>query len=163
MPILYDPDANLPGVNTEGMAASARQELAELLNGRIKKHTFFTHRAAESLPPKPEWNDQSAIPSWLVHDPSSLLEQVERRPEIALLYEGVEYRCALDGFRRDFLRLVDGSRTLGEIVTRLEPKYAKCERSELLGRWNAMYEALSLFSLLGLMTGGEMGRQGPTR
>ncbi|MEO8541367.1 MAG: class I SAM-dependent methyltransferase, partial [bacterium] len=103
MPILYDPSANMPGVDVSGMDEAQRQELAELLNGRIKKHTFFAARSGQALPASPAWDDESAIPSWLTYDPSSLTQQVERRPDIGLAYEGVEYHCALDGFRRDFL------------------------------------------------------------
>ncbi|MEO8541352.1 MAG: hypothetical protein ABI577_16540, partial [bacterium] len=71
-------------------------------------------------------------------------------------YEGVEYHCALDGFRRDFLRLVDGNRTLSQILDTLESRQTKLSRPEMLQRWYALLHALSMFSLLGLLREGEM-------
>lgn len=156
LPILYDASANMPGVDTAGMDLPTRQALAELFNGRIKKHTFFAAPTTAAPPPPPAWDDESAIPDWLMHDPSWLTPQVERRPEISLFYEGVEYHCALDGFRRDFLRRVDGTRTLGEILTSLEGQYPKLTRGELMQRWSALQQALAMFSLLGLLRAGEM-------
>lgn len=156
MPILYDPEANMPGVDVNGMDEPARQELAELLHGRIKKHTFYAAAADADLPAPPAWDDLAAIPSWLMHDPSWLTPQIERKPDIALFYEGVEFHCALDGFRRDFLRLVDGNRTLGEIVSTLEAKNPKLTRLEVMQRWGNLLQALSMFSLFGLLRPGEM-------
>ncbi len=156
MPILYDPEANLPGVDVAGMDEARRQELAELLHGRIKKHTFFAAPERMQLPSPPAWDDLSAIPSWLMHDASWLAPQVERKPDIALFYEGVEFHCALDGFRRDFLRLADGNRTLGEIVTAMEAKHPKLSRTEVMQRWHTLLQALSMFSLFGLLRHGEM-------
>lgn len=156
MPILYEPEANLPGVDVAGMDAAQRQELAELLHGRIKKHTFFAAPVGATQEQPPDWDDLSAIPSWLMHDPTWLLPQIERKPDIALFYEGVEFHCALDGFRRDFLRLVDGRRSLGEILDVLEAKHSKLSRAELMQRWQSLLEALQLFSLFGLTRHGEM-------
>ncbi len=156
MPILYDASANMPGIDTVGMDLATRQALAELLNGRIKKHTFFAAPSAASLAAPPSWDDEAAIPAWLMYDPSSIVVQVERRPDIGLFYEGVEFHCSLDGFRRDFLRLVDGARTLGEIIDALEARNPKLSRGELMQRWSALHQALSMFSLLGLLRSGEM-------
>lgn len=151
MPILYEPTANLPGVDVDSLDVPERQAVAELLHGRIKKHTFFATASGSAVPAGPAWDDESAIPDWLVHDPSWLLEQVERRPRIEVFYEGVEFHCALDGFRRDFLRLIDGRRSLGEIITALEARHGKHSHDELMGRWQSLYQALGVFSIAGLV------------
>ena len=151
MPVMYEPGTHLPGVEVEGLHGPARQAVAELLNGRIKKHSFFATDARTEIPETPGWDDETAIPDWLMHDPSWLTAHVERRPQIELAHEGLEFQCSLDGFRRDFLRLVDGRRTLAEIVTLLQTKQGKFSRAELIGRWKLLHEALGVFSLAGLL------------
>ncbi|MFN0148785.1 MAG: class I SAM-dependent methyltransferase [Dehalococcoidia bacterium] len=151
MPILYEPATSLPGIDITGLDGPARQAVAELLNGRIKKHTFFATDSETAIPEVPAWDDEAAIPDWLMYDPAWLAAQVERRPEIGIAYEDLQFQCTLDGFRRDFLRLVDGQRTLGEIVTLLQVKHGKLTRAELMARWDLLYQALSVFGLAGLM------------
>ncbi len=150
MPILYEPTLNLPGVAIEGLDGPTRQAVAELLHGRIKKHTFFASDSLATIPLAPAWDDEEAIPDWLMHDASWLDGQIERRPQIDVFYEGMEFHCTLDGFRRNFLRLIDGKRSLGEILACLEARHADLSRGELLKRWHLLYQALAVFSLVGL-------------
>jgi len=150
MPILYEPALNLPGVAVEGLDGPTRQAVAELLHGRIKKHTFFASDSLATIPLAPAWDDEEAIPDWLMHDASWLDGQIERRPQIDVSYEGMEFHCTLDGFRRNCLRLGDGKRSLGEILASLEARHVDLSRGELLRRWHLLYQALAVFSLVGL-------------
>ena len=160
MPILYEPATSLPGIDVTGLDGPARQAVAELLNGRIKKHSFFATGCRTAIPEVPKWDDESAIPDWLMHDPAWLAAQVERRPEIGIVYEDLAFQCSLDGFRRDFLRLIDGRKTLGEIITLLQTKHGKLARVELMARWDLLRQALAVFGLVGLMREPFVGAEG---
>ncbi len=148
VPSVYDPSINWPGLDLSAKTTAERQAIAEALNGRIRKHMFFVRRR---LVEAPAWDDLSAAPAWLTHDSGWIIEQVNRRPQLAIDYEGLEFRCALDGFRREFLRLVDGERTLGQILEQLGPKFPKLNPADLRARWLSLHEALGLFNVLGLM------------
>ncbi|MGE0599980.1 MAG: class I SAM-dependent methyltransferase [Dehalococcoidia bacterium] len=150
MPILYEPSANMPGFDAGALDERDRQAAAELLHGRIKKHTFFAASVESAIAEPPAWNDESAVPGWLMHDSSWVMEQVERRPQIEVFYEGIGFQCSLDGFRRDFLRLMDGRKTLGEVLDQLVARNAKLTRSHAIARWGSLFQALSLFSAVGM-------------
>ncbi|MGE3075064.1 MAG: class I SAM-dependent methyltransferase [Dehalococcoidia bacterium] len=157
MPILYEPTAHLPGIDASALSERERQAAAELLHGRIKKHTFFASKADATPPETPSWDDESAVPGWLMHETAWVMEQVERRPQIEVFYEGIGFQCSLDGFRRDFLRLMNSQRTLGEILDQIAARDAKLARSDLLARWGSLFQALSMFSAVAMFRAPSAG------
>ena len=150
VPILYDPRLNWPTLDLSGKSEPELQAIAEALHGRMKKHTFFAIPLDAELPLAPSPSDLDAIPVWLLHDPALLMRQVEVRPQLDLLYEGMDFHCTLDLFRREFLRQVDGSRSTGQILECIAPRLPKYDDATLRSAWFKLHEALSMFNVLGL-------------
>jgi hypothetical protein len=71
-------------------------------------------------------DDPTGIPTWLIHDAEGVIKsQLETRRDLQLETEGIQYRFLLDPFRRTFLKLVDGTRPLGVILTDIESRLPK--------------------------------------
>ncbi|MFN8507779.1 MAG: methyltransferase domain-containing protein [Dehalococcoidia bacterium] len=158
MPALYEPSLYSASLDTSGMDVAARQAAAELLHGRMQKHSFFAAKAETPAVDAPPWHDLGAIPAWLRFDHDGLIRrQLAERPELHLVYEGFELRLTLDPFRRALLRSIDGQRTLGEILVEMAGRYPKTTVEERVRKWNEAYAALEQFNLLGMRAGGRTG------
>jgi len=151
MPALYEPSLYSASLDTNGMDAAARQAAAELLHGRMQKHSFFAAQADAPVTDSPPWHDLAAVPTWLRFDHDGLIRrQLAERPELHLVYEGFELRLTLDPFRRVLLKAIDGRRTLGEILVEMAVRYPKTTVEERVWKWNEVYAALEQFNLLGM-------------
>ena len=151
LPHQYEPAAYSAKLTLTGLSEADRAATAELLNSRMQKHTFFAAHAGVAPASVPALDDDSAIPTWLHYNAATLITpQLETRRELALNLEGIDYRFLLDPFRRDFLRLVDGKRSLGAILNDIDPKASYAQRQE---KWRNLYQGLQIFNVLGLSPG----------
>jgi SAM-dependent methyltransferase len=160
VPAMYDPSTNWSNLDLGGRPAPEQQAAAEILHGRMKKHTFFATRQSGPVPEPPAADDPSAIPTWLIHEPDWVLQQVATRPQLMIRYEDMDYRCALDAFRREFLKRVDGRRSAGAILDEIGPVFPRLGRAELVAKWRDLHQALALFNILGVMRPAHPQAQG---
>ena len=150
MPVLYEPSANFPGFDAERSRPESLPGCGRIAPRPHQEAHVLRNGCRNVMSEGPAWDEESAVPDWLMLDSAWVMEQVERRPQIEVFYEGIGFQCSLDGFRRDFLRLMDGQNTLGEILALLESRNAKLPHAELVARWGSLYQALSMFSAVGL-------------
>ncbi len=154
MPMLYNPSLYSATLDVSSLDEPSRQAAAELLHGRMQKHSFFATPVEAPAPHEPSWHDLTATPTWLRFDHDNMIRtQVHERPELHLQYEGFELRLALDPFRRSVLKRIDGRRTLAEILVEMATKYPKTTVEERVQKWRELYSALEQFNLLGMRGG----------
>ncbi|MBA4181838.1 MAG: hypothetical protein C0506_14705 [Anaerolinea sp.] len=151
LPHLYSPESYSAKLDVSHLSVPEREAAAELLNSRMAKHSFFARAdSAETLAPA-RLDDETAIPTWLLHDANGLIRpQLEVKRELELEIEGIQYRFLLDPFRRAFLKLVDGERPLGAIMAETEARLPKMRPGERMESWYRLYQGLEMFNLLGL-------------
>ena len=151
VPTLYNPDLYGTKTDFSGFTEMERQAAAELLNGRIQKHTFFATPEDSEPPAPPALDDESAVPTWLTYDVEGIIRrQLNERPELDLEFEGLRFRLTLDPLRRAFLKRVDDKTPLGTIMAELSAKYPSTKPAELTRKWCDLYQGLRVFNLLGL-------------
>jgi hypothetical protein len=150
--VLYEP--SLYGGKPEALAhlsADARIAVAELLNGRITRHTFLARHAGAPVPVPVALDDERAIPTWLFHDADRSIRNQVGQGRLTLHGDGVILAQELDEFSRAFLAQVDGRKTLGTILSHLAPQFPEEPRQDLLARWRRMHDGLRFFGVLGLL------------
>jgi 2-polyprenyl-3-methyl-5-hydroxy-6-metoxy-1,4-benzoquinol methylase len=151
LPHQYQPEYYAPRVDMSGLSQPDREAAAELFNCRLMKHTFFVTRAAEETPPPPPLDDLTAIPTFLIDGVAAIVhQQLETRRELAFEFDTLQFRFLLDPFRRAFLNLVDGERSLGTILTEIAPRFATHSQAELIAKWSDLQSGLDMFNVLGL-------------
>jgi 2-polyprenyl-3-methyl-5-hydroxy-6-metoxy-1,4-benzoquinol methylase len=150
LPHLYSPELYSARLDVSSLSRQERETAAELLNSRMAKHSFFITRDGSQAPPPASLDDETAIPTWLVHDVDGLIRsQLDTKRELELEAEGIQYRFLLDPFRRAFLKLVDGKRPLGTIMADLEARLPKMPPAERAEKWRNLYQGLEMFNVLG--------------
>jgi 2-polyprenyl-3-methyl-5-hydroxy-6-metoxy-1,4-benzoquinol methylase len=151
IPTLYDPSFYAPRLDCSGLGPVEREATAELLHGRMMKHSFFVTRESTEVPAAPDPADESAIPQWLNYDAGGLIKrQLELQPGFDLEFEGLRFQQTLDPFRRGFLKRVDGRTSAAAILAALQGKFPKLSRQELSAKWRELHDGLQRFNLLGL-------------
>jgi len=150
LPHLYSPELYSAKLDSSRLSQCEREAAAELLNGRMAKHSLFVMPDGPGNPPPASLDDETAIPTWLMHDVDGVVRaQLETRRELELEAEGIKYRFLLDPFRRAFLRLVDGERPLGRIMADLEARLPRMPPAERGEKWRNIYQGLEMFNVLG--------------
>ena len=151
LPYQYQPEYYAPRVDMSGLSQPEREAAAELFNGRLMKHTFFVARVEEETPPPPALDDLTAVPTWLIEGVEAIVRpQLETRRELAFEFDALQFRFLLDPFRRAFLKLVDGERSLGSILDEMAPRFATHSKAELIAKWSDLQQGLEMFNVLGL-------------
>ncbi|MBI2765286.1 MAG: class I SAM-dependent methyltransferase [Chloroflexi bacterium] len=151
MPATYDPAFYSSTIDCRQMPELERQAVAELLHGRMQKHSFFAAPIASPQATRTAIGDPAGVPTWLRFDHDGLIRrQVEERPELHLQYEGLELRMTLDPFRRLLLKRVDGRRPLGEIMAALAERFPKVSAADRWVKWREVAISLDQFNLLGV-------------
>ncbi|MCC6311193.1 MAG: class I SAM-dependent methyltransferase [Trueperaceae bacterium] len=153
---LYNPALYAADLDTAGLGARERHTLAELLSGRMQKHSFYAAPCGESRAAPPSPDDESGVPCWLSFDADGVIaRQVELRPELTLDYEGLQLRMPLDPFTRLLLKQVDGRTTLGEVLARQGERFPKAPPAQQRAKWREIHDALSQFNVLGMMAAAQ--------
>jgi hypothetical protein len=151
-PVIYDPSVygQAPQMIAH-LSPAQRQAAAELLNGHLRKHTFYAARAEDVPATPPASDDERAVPTWLHVDPAGgLRRQIESGKPLSLNYEGLGYEQELAPAPRALLLAVDGRRTLREILDDVQPRFPAQSRADLRTTWVRLVEATSILSLLGM-------------
>ncbi|MBK6664396.1 MAG: hypothetical protein IPG47_17145 [Thermoflexaceae bacterium] len=68
MPMLYNPSFYSATLDVSALDEPSRQAAAELLHGRMQKHSFFAAPVEAPEPHEPSWHDLTATPTWLRFD-----------------------------------------------------------------------------------------------
>ena len=151
-PVLYRPESY--GGSAEHFAHLSpveRQAAAELLNGHLRKHTFYAVRRDDAPAAPPASSDEGAVPTWLHADTGAgISKQLEAGQTLSLNYEGVGYQQALTPVTRALLLAVDGRKTMGELIDQVQARFPKEPRAGLLATWAQLVDATSILSLLGM-------------
>jgi SAM-dependent methyltransferase len=151
-PVLYEPGTY--GASPEHFAhlsPAERQAAAELLNGHLRKHTFYAVRRDDVPAAPPASGDERAVPTWLHADTTAgIRKQLESGGALSLNYEGVGYQQELAPVPRALLLAVDGRKALGEILDEVQARFSREPRAGLRATWAQLIEATSVLSLLGM-------------
>ena len=151
LPHVYSPELYAGRLDLSFLSAQEKEAAAELLNSRMGKHAFFVTREEFEPPPQVSLIDESAVPTWLMDDADGLIRsQLQNGRELRLEAEGLEYRLLLDPFRREFLKLVDGTKPLALIMSEMAIRLPKVSPSERWEKWRDLYQAVELFNVLAL-------------
>ena len=153
LPYQYQAEFYAPRTDFSALTQEGREAAAELYNGRLMKHTFFVASTGTEIPTPPPLDDLAAVPTWLVDLDGVIRRQLESRRELELEFDGLQFRFLLDPFRRTFLKLVDGQRTLGAILAEVAPRFPTHSQHELVAKWSDLQQGLSMFNLIGLYAG----------
>jgi SAM-dependent methyltransferase len=150
-PLLYDPSVygQAPQLVAH-LSAAERQAAAELLNGHLRKHTFYAVRRDAAVATPPASDDERAVPDWLRADSAGLRRQIESGNALSLNYEGLAYEQELAPAPRALLLAIDGQKTLGEILDDVQARFPAQSRADLAASWVQLVEATSILSLLGM-------------
>jgi hypothetical protein len=148
--LLYDPGLyGQPPQLVAHLAPAQRQAAAELLNGHMRKHTFYAVRRDDVTPAPPASDDERALPTWL-HGGAAVRKQLEAGKSLSFNYEGLGYQQELAPAPRALLLAVDGCKTLGQLLDEVQAQFPAESRAGLSATWVQLVEATSALSLLGM-------------
>jgi SAM-dependent methyltransferase len=151
VPVLYEPQLYNAQVDYKHLSPVQRQAAAELLNGRLARHSFFAVRSGAAMPQPPAWNDPGGIPTWLNHDPEGrLADALANKPTLEVTYESLSFEQRLDPLPRALLRAIDGKRPLRVLLDQVAATFPDVERAEVILTWQQLHRAASAFNLLGM-------------
>ena len=112
-PLRYAPETWAAGAPVpEGLTAAARAALAENLCGAIKVHVFYAVKGA--LPPRSP--SPGLVPRLRNVTAAALAAHVSGGQPILIKRDGTDLRMSLPRDAAQFIRLLDGQKTLGEIA-----------------------------------------------
>lgn len=121
-PMRYDPDTYLPDPRLRARTARldliGRAALAEALCGNIATHIVYAHRVGEA-PASPDFMDPERVPVARETPAPELARAIRPDGNLSFLFDGLPAPVALPPQAAAILRLVDGTRRVGEIATTL--------------------------------------------
>lgn len=148
--ILYQPEIYLDTLDYQALSAPDRQAAAELLNGRMMKHTFLASFRDAPAVPAPAWDDENAVPTFLNYDTNDVIrQQIASAPALNLQFEDISYSQPLERIPRALLRRIDGKKTLGAILAEVRREFSKISADEIRESWRSLEQGMSSFGLLG--------------
>jgi SAM-dependent methyltransferase len=142
-PMRYDPAAYLPDPKLRARLARldpvARAAVAEGLCGNMSTHVVYCVRDGEVLPP-PDPMRPEAVPVAREVPGDEIARAIRPDGTITMLFDGLRVPLPLPAQAAAILRLVDGTRTVGEIGAMMA---ARGVAPEAFARaWRATFEAL---------------------
>jgi len=143
-PLRYDPMIWLPDpklrARAEVLDPIDRAALAEALTGNISTHVVYCRRAAEPWAPA-DVASPDAVPITREMPGEEMTKLIRADGGIPYLFDGLRTVVALPPLAGAILRLVDGSRTVGEIVAALAQRGTAAEA--VTRAWRATFTALN--------------------
>ncbi len=135
-PVAYDPKTWAPEVEVKRDSPREQQTLAELLHGRMGNHTLFAAPAGSARPSPIRSADELTVPAWTYwdgHGQRDALLQGDGDLSIGLGAITIEIR--LTAITRALLRLVDGQRSVGEIIDETAAQFAAATEKKVRESW----------------------------
>ncbi|MGI4951264.1 MAG: class I SAM-dependent methyltransferase [Janthinobacterium lividum] len=118
-PMRYDPAAFLPDPKLRARIAELpmieRAALAEALAGNMSTHVVYCVRSAEARPPVDPL-DRDAVPVGREMPGPELANAIRADGMLPMLFDGLRVPVPVPPLAAGLLRLVDGTRTVGEIA-----------------------------------------------
>jgi SAM-dependent methyltransferase len=143
-PMRYDPAAFLPDPKLRARIANldplARAALAEALAGNMSKHVVYCVRDSEA-PPEPDPTQPGAIPITRDTSGPELARSIRRDGTIIIGFDALRVPVALPPLAGPILNLIDGQRSVGEIVASVQGKRADTDAT--VKAWRQTFEPLS--------------------
>jgi hypothetical protein len=100
------------------MDKGARAALAENLVGTLKTHTFYAKKNSSNAP-GPARLDPEMIPLLKDRNPEALANALSARSSLTVHFDGEQMSLPVPAGSADFVRRIDGERTLREIQAEL--------------------------------------------
>jgi ubiquinone/menaquinone biosynthesis C-methylase UbiE len=150
-PARYEPRHYLsdPAVlrRAEALDARARAALAEALAGNIKSHAFYVvHRDNPVAPPVPD--DLDMIPVAANVDMAQLAKSVGTSGTITATVDGLPFRLPLPRLAGAILQLVDGRRSLADILAMLQARDSRLDETAFRTQIAQIFSSLNALGKL---------------
>ena len=147
-PLRYDPAVYLPDAKLRARIATLGPvecaALAEALCGNMSTHVVYAVRAADA-PPIPDGTSPAAVPVMREMPGPELAKHIRPDGMLPFLFDGLRVPVPLPPLAPAILRLVDGTRTVGEIGAELSGRVGP----EAFARaWRDTYDPLSAVNRL---------------
>jgi len=143
-PMRYDPSVFLPDpklrARIAGLDPLARAALAEALAGNMSTHVVYCVRSADA-PADPDPLAPGSVPVAREMPGPELARNIRPDGTLPFLFDGLRVPVALPSLAGAILNLIDGQRTVGEILAAIEGKRASAEVAR--SAWRQTYGALS--------------------
>jgi len=138
-PMIWLPDAKLRA-RAEALDPVARAALAEALTGNISTHVVYCRRATEPWEPA-DIADPKSVPVTREVPGEEMAKLIRADGGIPYVFDGLRTVVALPPLAAALLRLVDGKRSVGEIVATLAQRGSTEEA--VTRAWRTTFAALN--------------------
>lgn len=148
---LYNPDYYIPddrlATEVRQWPVREQQALAELLHGKIEKHTFY---AAKKPKPLPDPNDLEMIPLLgfnVYSEHAGILQVFRNGGETINLHQpnyGTHIEITKTPHLADIFAQIDGTRTLGEIFARVMAEKSSVDLPTLQSEFVMMFKPMAI-------------------
>ncbi len=142
-PIRYDPVPLLPDARLRTrittLSPLERAALAESLAGNIAAHIVYCTRTTEP-PVRADPFGQDSIPTWRETDGEKLAKGIQANNTLFVGLDALRVPVALPPMATSIVRLIDGTRTVGEIGALLAARGISAEAFNRA--WQALFPAL---------------------
>ncbi len=147
----YDPIIHRPDLDVRHLDERERQAAAELLDGRMVKHSFFACCDDYTPPAPPAWDDERAIPVWTFFDLEHSIEAGLKRSGKAKVYTDVGLATVeVSEPARAMLNAFDGRSPLGAGLDQADAAFPTAGARQILDAWKRAYDALYDINVLAL-------------
>ena len=153
-PVLYIKDAALLE-KAKRLPREKQQQLAELLNGKICKHTFH---AARKLPPLPSIADPDMVPflndSFITKIYEEMYALIKQSGDIVTMRPSNENMAAMfikTPHLETFMKYFDGKRSMGELVQLVQGSIVGAQKpsyNDLVQEFSLFYQAMNQYNWL---------------
>ncbi len=148
-PMRYTPETYLADPKLRAKAASldtlSRAALAEALAGNMGVHVVYCTRKGEVLATR-DHTAPDAVPMIRGLDPQTAVDSIQPNGSVGVFFDGFRTTLALPRLAATILKLVDGTRTLGEIRATLLERGIPDEA--ITRDWALLWQALNSLNRL---------------
>lgn len=153
-PPAYEPRRYQAGVDVTHLSEAERQATAELLYGRMTRHSFFAADARLALPSPPGADDEAGVPVWIYPDVGEAISRaLWTDAPLEIFADGVGFRIELGNASRLILRRVNGRTPVKTILAETLRAVPGATMAQVRARWREVYANLSELAVLGMNAG----------